>query len=143
MSAEWWSLKITIWQPHSNNNCFIQKLESVDTKLVGENMIKNKIKSPTAHFLIKKGKIVIWLEKPGRHHLNQVIKVIIISNGTNWYHLTRELDVIFCDNSTKMYNLNLIVEKHKRNPNWGTFYKNKWPLLFKNIKIMITTERLF
>lgn len=132
---------------HDSNNCFRQKLESMDIKLMGENLMRNKIHSPTAcfFFLIKKEKNVIWLEKPGKKHFNQVIKVNVGGSWTNRYYLA--LDLWEGHNITslivllKIHNLNLAMEKPQRNPHWETVYKNKWPLLIKNVKIMFTIER--
>lgn len=35
----------------------------------------------------------------------------------------------------KMYNLNLIKSKEQRNPIWENRQQNKWPVLFKRVKI--------
>lgn len=35
------------------------------------------------------------------------------------------------------------MRKHQTNANWGTFYKNDWPVLFESVKAMKDKETLW
>lgn len=78
--------------------------------------------------------IKFWLDP------NQMTKVNIANNGTNQYfwflvcYAEKDTISLLWHSWTKMYNLNLIIRKHKTNPNWGIFYKMIGLYNFKNVK---------
>lgn len=39
-----------------------------------------------------------------------------------------------------MHRLNLMLRNYQKKQNWGIFYKNNWPVLFKSVKVLKDKE---
>ena len=79
----------------------------------------------------------LWREISGRHSLDSVIRINISRKWTS--EITKPRDKMSWEEHRitsmtylpKLNYLNLMMNGHCINPNWGIFYKRNWPVIFK------------